>query len=335
MDKKISVILPVFNAEAYLKKAIESILNQTYADFELIIINDGSLDHSEEIILSFNDNRIIYVKNSKNMGVVASLNAALKIATCKYIARMDADDIAYSHRLKTQYDYMELHPEIGVCGSYLEILATKELIKYPQFHEEIVFDFLIRNVIAHPVVMFKRELLNENNLQYQHEYYPAEDYKLWLDLIKVTTFYNFPFPLLQYNVHPSSISQSNQQIQIEKIYEIRTTYLLDTLLLYTEDSFQLMMQVLKFQIINDPKKIDKLKILFVSLLEKNVIAKSFNHEKFLQLFRLYWYIVVKQSNANMGTTIKTYLSLRHIGLCKLYFFFKLLLTSMKYEKTAV
>ena len=115
----ISVIMPVYNTkEKFLREAVESILNQTFTDFEFIIINDGSDSITEDIILSYKDLRIKYLKNEQNLGIVQSLNKAVKTAKGKYIARMDADDISMPHRLEKQYEFMENHPQCGVCGTY-------------------------------------------------------------------------------------------------------------------------------------------------------------------------------------------------------------------------
>ena len=112
----ISIILPAYNAEKYLKEAIDSILAQTYTNFELIVINDGSTDKTEEIILSYQDSRIRYIKNEKNLKLIRTLNKGIGLAKGKYIARMDADDISLPHRLKEEVEFMEAHPNIGEIG---------------------------------------------------------------------------------------------------------------------------------------------------------------------------------------------------------------------------
>ena len=114
---KISVVMPAYNAEKYIGEAIESILNQTFKDFEFIIINDGSVDHTKEIIREYNDPRIVLLENDKNRGIVLSLNKGLDAATGKYIARMDADDIALKNRFERQVEYLDEHKDIGVLGT--------------------------------------------------------------------------------------------------------------------------------------------------------------------------------------------------------------------------
>lgn len=120
---KISVVMPAYNAEKYIGEAIESILNQTFKDFEFIIINDGSVDHTKEIIREYNDPRIVLLENDKNRGIVLSLNKGLDAATGKYIARMDADDIALKNRFERQVEYLDEHKDIGVLGKVTDVVA--------------------------------------------------------------------------------------------------------------------------------------------------------------------------------------------------------------------
>ncbi|WP_299254831.1 glycosyltransferase family 2 protein [uncultured Cytophaga sp.] len=324
----VSVILPVYNGGEYLSAAIQSILNQSFGNFELIIVNDGSLDHTEEVISSFSDDRIVYVKNVENIGIVKSLNKALSIASSKYIARMDADDISYPQRLKVQYEYLELHSEIGVCGSFVNVKETGECIKYPETHENIVFELLIQNVIAHPVVMIRKELLDNYKLQYDDKFYPAEDYKLWIDLITKTKFYNIQFPLLEYNQHSLSISQSNQDIQLKKIYEIRTIYLLNSLRLNIKDAFVSMQRIISFENSKDLQHLEKSKTVLSDLASSNKNVLFFDQKKLLKLLSLYWYVEVHGVDIGIKEKIKIYLSLRHLGLCNFLFFIKLILNAI-------
>lgn len=114
--------MPVYNAEKFLKPAIESILNQTFSDFELIIIDDNSNDKTADIIKSYNDNRIKHIVNPNRIGFTNSLNQGLKIAQGDYIARMDADDISDPERFSKEIEFLENNPDIGVCGSWMKII---------------------------------------------------------------------------------------------------------------------------------------------------------------------------------------------------------------------
>ena len=205
----ISVVLAVYNGELYLKEAIDSILSQTFKDFECIIVNDGSKDSTSEIILSYNDPRIIYIDNGTNKGLVYSLNVGLVKSRGKYIARMDADDIALPQRLKVQFDFMEANPEIGICGTYIEEIffensENRKTQKFPEKDSEIKAYTFFQAPFCHPTVMMRKALLEENNLSYPKDYYRAEDYALWVELLKYTQAYNIPSVLLQYRKHEAS-----------------------------------------------------------------------------------------------------------------------------------
>ncbi len=125
----VSIIMPVYNSSGYLSDAIESILSQTYSDFEFIIIDDASTDNSIEIIYSYHDPRIVLLKNDINLGVTHSLNKGIKHARGKYIARMDADDIALPQRIELQVDFLEKNPEFILVGSFFEVIPEKCFVR--------------------------------------------------------------------------------------------------------------------------------------------------------------------------------------------------------------
>jgi glycosyltransferase involved in cell wall biosynthesis len=206
----ISVVLPVYNGEKYLTEAISSILSQSFKDFELIIIDDGSTDKSISIIEKFQDDRIKFLKNEENKGLVFSLNRGIKESSGKYIARMDCDDIALPHRLKIQYEFMENNPEIGLCGTFVKRFGSilrRGLLKVPVSNDEIKANSLFFCSFVHPAVMLRKEVLIKNNLKYSEDFKGAEDYNLWIDMmgcgIKVA---NIPVPLLKYRVSKLSVS---------------------------------------------------------------------------------------------------------------------------------
>ncbi|MBK7430445.1 MAG: glycosyltransferase family 2 protein [Bacteroidetes bacterium] len=122
----VSVIMPVYNTGKYLAAAIASVLGQTFSDFELIILNDGSTDDSETVVKNFTDPRIIYLKNERNLGLIATLNTALSQCKGEFIARMDGDDICHSERLAAQLRFLNAHPEISVCGTFFYSLEKNQ-----------------------------------------------------------------------------------------------------------------------------------------------------------------------------------------------------------------
>ena len=215
----ISVVMSVNNSELYLKDAIESILNQTFDDFEFIIIDDGSTDYSADIIKSYEDQRIVFLQNDKNMGLARSLNRGVGFSRGKYIARMDADDIAKSERLEKQIFFMEKNPHIDLCGSWIEYFndtsdAEKRLWKTPATHDEIKTYLIFGSPVAHPSIMVKREFFSQ--LRYQETYEVAQDYALWTESIDVFQFANIQEPLLRYRVHGNQIGQTQKKAQTDR-----------------------------------------------------------------------------------------------------------------------
>jgi len=207
----ISVILPVYNAKKYLDEAINSILTQTFKDFEFIIINDGSTDNSLNIIEHYRkkDNRIVLISR-ENKGLISSLNEGIKKSKGKYIARMDADDISLSTRFEEQYNFLEKNLDIGVCGTWAEVFkkgSQSRFLKHPITHDELLTRLLFSVPFAHPSIMMRKELFDRYNLEYNLEYKNAEDYKFWLDISKYTKFGNIPKVLFKYRYLESSVSR--------------------------------------------------------------------------------------------------------------------------------
>ena len=210
-DLLISVLMPVYNADKYLSEAIESILNQTHSNLELIISYDESSDGSLKIIREYEkkDKRII-ISYGKKRGLIKSLNDGLIISKGEYIARMDADDISLPRRLEKQLKYMRENPEIGVCGSWVEMFGNvkKKYIWKLQENNKLLKARLLFSVpFAHPSVMINSNLIKKYDLKYNSIFETVEDYKLWLDISKYTKFANIPEVLIKYRYLKNSLSR--------------------------------------------------------------------------------------------------------------------------------
>ena len=208
----VSVVLPVFNCEKYIGAAIESIVTQTYRDFELVIVNDGSTDNTESIVRKFSDPRIIYQKNEKNSGLIYTLNKAIETSKGKYIARMDSDDISLPDRLQQQCEFLEQHPDVGIVATTIiniddndRQLGAWELDRKTVSHSTIRKAMLRENCISHPSVMGKAELFHR--FPYQEQQKNVEDYDLWLRLLANNIqFAKIANPLLLYRIHEASVT---------------------------------------------------------------------------------------------------------------------------------
>ncbi len=242
----ISVILPVYNSEKYIKASIESIINQTYKDFELIVIDDGSSDKSVDIIRSYMklDKRIVLISR-KNYGLVETLNDGLKVAKGKYIARMDSDDISNEYRFEKQINYLMKNQDIDLVGTFVEIIGDcseeyKEKAKNKYNHaldDKNQEEFLLKiGLICHPTIMFKKDVAYTNGM-YRDKYYTSEDYDFYLRLLKQGAKLRIlPEKLLIKREHLRSKSslESKNYLSLEQWINIKLDYLEDRVDLNTD-----------------------------------------------------------------------------------------------------
>lgn len=222
----ISVVMSVYNSEKYLAEAIDSILNQTYTNFEFIIINDGSTDNSLAIIQAYmlEDSRIVLISR-ENRGLPYSLNEGVSIAKGEYIARMDADDISLPSRLEEQIDFMQKN-NIDVCGSSIQVFGEniRNKIKiYPTSNNEIKFVLILMSPFAHPTVIMKHTIFDK--VKYNN-FKTAQDYDLWTQVaLQGYKMANLDKVLLKYRSHSEQITVTKIQILQKLSYEISNKYI--------------------------------------------------------------------------------------------------------------
>ena len=220
---KVSVIMPLYNAEPFVEKAISSILNQTFKNFELLVLDDNSTDNSVKVVSRFNDERLHLIRNEKNLGVGPTLNRGVEISRGTYLARMDADDLAHPERLTIQCRYLDQHPEISLVGTDIIRVDIQGKPMEGQFRNphswgKIKWHMYLNCCIAHPTIMMRKEFFDISG-NYQLSF--AEDYLLWLTAIrKGLKICNLPQTLLDYRIHSKSISASKFTQQINSCGEI-------------------------------------------------------------------------------------------------------------------
>ncbi len=229
MDKNIvpdiSIVMPVYNGLPYLPQAIESILSQTFINFEFIIINDASKDRSLEVIRSYSDPRIKIIDNPKNLHLISSLNIGLRAAQGKYVARMDQDDISFPERLNKQYDFLQSHPDVILVGTWSNIMNSVEKFikvhKNPLRSNVLKYELMFGNTITHPSIMFRKEAI-QNIGGYGVEWINTEDYNLYSRLIRSHKLANIGEPLINYRVHKTSLTneKSSQVVMHENTKKI-------------------------------------------------------------------------------------------------------------------
>ena len=211
MKPLVSVCMSIYNTSSYLQECIDSILSQSFSDFELLIVDDGSTDNSCDIVCSYNDPRIRLIKN--NHDYIGSLNLLLKEARGKYIARMDSDDLMYQNRLRVQFDYMESHSEISILASSAVYMDSKEpLCEYSDCTVITEQDLLCYNPIIHPTTFMRTNMLRKFDLKYEDGYKYAEDYRLWTECVKCQLkIAIIPFVGIEYRRNENQITQKHSR----------------------------------------------------------------------------------------------------------------------------
>ncbi|MCC8358522.1 glycosyltransferase family 2 protein [Salinimicrobium sediminilitoris] len=300
MSTLISVILPVYNREAFVGDAIQSILNQTYQNFELIVIDDGSTDSTLEVVKSFNDHRIKILRNKSNTGVSASRNSGIKEAKGEFVAFMDSDDISAPERLWKQLRLLQQKPEIEICGSWLQFLNSDKIIKHQEEHDDVFTQLLLNCSLSLGAVMYNRifrDLLLDERLQF------GEDYELWSRVGWKSRFYNIQEPLLFYRTHQDQISGRNKQEQLSLDAEIRLS--LYKKLGYCQESFpdEVIKKIILFREFFDLKEF-RIFLDWLRVLEKiNLKKKIFPHaqlEKVLMTIKQDLLFNIFFSNSDFG-----------------------------------
>ncbi|PTB99223.1 hypothetical protein C9993_04170 [Marinobacter sp. Z-F4-2] len=210
--------MSVYNGEEYLSKSIDSILKQSFTNFEFIIINDGSNDNSEEIIKSYCDPRIIYISNEANLGLISSLNKGLALARGKYIARQDADDISLRNRIEKQVKHLEENSETAVVGSHIRYIDEKQnhigSLEYPVTRNSNKWQLFFNSTICHSAALYRKSLALKLG-GYSKEYKYAEDYELWSRISRCSGIENLSDTLQLYRIHNGAISSKRHQQQLE------------------------------------------------------------------------------------------------------------------------
>ena len=304
MNPLVTVLMPVYNGEKYLKDAIESVLNQTFRDFEFLIIDDGSTDNGVEIMGLFNDARIRIERNKTNLGLIKTLNNGLTLSRGKYIARMDCDDVSLPKRLSAQVNFMEKHPEIGICGSWVKIIGLKQkfINKYPQKHEEARAYLLFNTPFAHPAVIIRKELIQKYQFKYDENYKHAEDYELWSRIIDHAKIANIPKVLLHYRMHPESASKKNSLEQTKNSDKVRLKLLNNLGIMPNLAELDIHRRFIRPDYLDHKDFISQLEIWFNKLLSANEKTMIYEQSSLAKVVSSRW-LNACNANASLGLWI--------------------------------
>ena len=222
---KVTILLPAYSAALYLRDSLDSIMRQAFKDFDVLLIDDGSMDDTSKIAIEYSniDRRIKYYKNEKNIGLIKTLNKGLSLAKGEYIVRMDADDIMFDDRLYKQVKYMDSNPECFVCGGQMEYIGglTGMAPILPQKYEDLLYLSLINCPLYHPTTIIRNSAIKQFGLKYNDSYKHAEDYKFWSDIIfsHPNSIANIKDVVLFYRISNNQITAkySDEQDLISKI----------------------------------------------------------------------------------------------------------------------
>jgi glycosyltransferase involved in cell wall biosynthesis len=223
-SSQVSVVLSVYNGEKYLAPAIDSVLHQTHNNLELILVNDGSVDCSLQIMKAYRDSRIKIIDLKENQGLVAALNIGIAAAQGDYVARMDSDDIACPDRLEQQLRFLNCN-DVDVCGSAITLFGVgrEREVSFPEGDTDIKFRLLYSSSLAHPTVMGRRDCFS--TYAYRKDFPVSEDYDLWTRMSQAgIRFGNIAKPLLRYRVHPNQISVKKRLQQLREGAEIAASF---------------------------------------------------------------------------------------------------------------
>lgn len=307
----VTVLMPCYNGEKYLREAIDSILNQTLSDFEFLIINDGSTDSSEEIIKSYSDPRINYVKNEMNMRLIATLNKGIKLAKGKYLARMDADDISMPSRLQEQVAFMESHPEVVLCGTGFENFSEGQppvVVRYSPDHNTICLKHFFQIHLSHGTCIFRTRQIIDNNLFFNPDFSHAEDYELWSRMVDAGKLANIQNVLYRVRRHEGEVSVQYAGVQRANSLRVRHINFQKIGVEMSEPELLLYQRIAQFEYEPDAAFVSSAQALLEKI-ARGAKSTSYLSQKTIQDNAGWFWFNVTYNLAGSGvTSLKTYSS---------------------------
>jgi glycosyltransferase involved in cell wall biosynthesis len=325
--------MSVYNGEKYLGEAVTSILEQTFTDFEFLIIDDASTDRTPEILQKYKDPRINTIRNPENFGLTKSLNIGLKRAKGEYIARMDADDVSLDHRLETQITFMDAHPEISICGSWMVSIGNNagSVFSSPLLNDEIITGFLFDNTIFHPTVVLRKETIFRLGELYNEQYKQAQDMEFWVRLSNYgVKFANIGEVLLKYRIHETNIGKTQIENQERNAGCVKFLQLKRLSIELTEEE-KINYNILIKGVPSDLNTLENVSRLIEKILKTNEKIKMYPDQILSRELARRWWRVCLHSTSNGLSVWKKYFtnpvsqSRKITFTAKMYFFSKCLL----------
>lgn len=278
---QVSVNIAVYNGEHYIENAINSVLAQSFQDFEIIVINDGSTDSTYEKLKKYKDSRIVLYNNEGNKGVIYSRNKALELSKGEYIGILDADDTWHARKLDKQLAIFSTRPEIGVCGTQanrIKVDGNSYLWKYPEFNEDMKLRLIWGSTMVHSSCLIKTHLLKE--LKYK-DLSPTEDYFLLTELIKKTEFFNIQEPLVDYYEHSNQFTTKQKDKMNSMSAFVSMEYLKNLEVDYMDDYVPIHKKLLTFEKGINLKEAEEILKFLTLIADKNQTSCFFDQKKLM------------------------------------------------------
>lgn len=291
MKPSISVLMPVYNVEKYINEAIDSILNQTFRDFEFIIVDDASTDGTLSLIEKYTDERIRIIKNETNVKLAASLNKGLRIAQGKYIARMDGDDISHLERLEKLYNFLEKNPRVDICGTSMKLFGSEDGIWGGKVRdEEIKAGLIWGSTMQHGTVLMRMDTITKHNLFYDESFPVGQDWKYWYDVKNFVVFSNLPEPMYFYRRGQQNITVQFSHQSKDRYAAMHRLMLNDLGIQYSEHELRLHQFVIGlFSVSPSPQTVKDARRWFEKLVRYNYEVKQYDVIAFEKMSNQHWF----------------------------------------------
>jgi len=308
ISPKVSVLMSVYNGQKYLSEAIESILCQTFSDFEFLIINDGSTDCSRDIILSYDDPRIRLIENHQNIGLTKSLNNGIKQAEGEYIVRQDDDDISLPSRLKKQVLFMDKYSQIGICGTWIKTFSNgdQSIGKTPLDHKRIQGWLLFEPVINHPTFIMRKNAIFEKNLFYDETFTYAQDYQMLALFGQYFHLANIGEVLVNCRIHENQIKAMHRQSQDTFADKVRLFQINRLGIKPSEKEFTLHQTISLWKFLSNKEYLISANEWMKKLVINNNDLKIYPEPDFSIVLAEKWYEICYQGTVNGFWVLKTF-----------------------------
>lgn len=290
-DPVLSIIMPVYNAKRYVGKAIKSVLNQTFDNLELIVIDDGSSDNSLAQIQSISDDRIKLFRNDKNRGIVYSRNKGLSLAKGDFIGMFDADDIAYPEKFKEQVSFLQQNKDYGMIGSWANFidkngnrLPGSWKLKAPP--EMIPSIMLFKNYFLQSAVLYRKECISR--FLFRNGLDILEDYMIWLEILSEFKAWNLQKPLVHYRVHDGGVTKRKSKEMLTKEKKVFKMQLLELGIDPTDRELDLHLLTRNDNPVSDIKTLQSIEIWLLKILGRNEDLKVYNHKMLIRVIFNRW-----------------------------------------------